>query len=166
MRARTAIIAVGAAALLAGVYVYAPREVDGLSHPLGAAASRYRVSSRFGPRISPITGAPSTHQGIDLAVPTGTPVYAVGPGEVYWIGEDPNASSGLAVGLRWDGLKFLYFHLSEIRAKLGAVERGTVLGLSGSTGRSTGPHLHFEVRSDVTGLPLDPESVFPAGTFA
>ncbi|MFH8610712.1 M23 family metallopeptidase [Streptomyces sp. NPDC018029] len=105
---------------------------------------RYRVTTRYGKRGNWLAGH---HTGVDLAVPRGTPVYAVGAGVVVlarWSG-----SYGNAVTVRMpDGHYALYAHLSRIRVRKGArVRAGTRLGSSGSTGRATGPHLHLEIRA-------------------
>lgn len=100
------------------------------------------------------------HTGIDIVVPEGTPVLAAGSGEIIWTGfgfyrgvEDLTDPYGLAVAIRHDfgfnqkPLTTVYAHMSEIRVVEGqAVKAGDVLGLSGETGKVTGPHLHFEVR--------------------
>jgi murein DD-endopeptidase MepM/ murein hydrolase activator NlpD len=104
-----------------------------------------RVSAPYG-----IKGdwAAGHHTGIDLAVPVGTPVRSVGSGEVVAAGT--SGAYGKAVTIRMeDGNYTLFAHLSEIYVTKGErVKAGTVLGVSGNTGRSTGPHLHFEVRSE------------------
>lgn len=100
------------------------------------------------------------HTGVDIPVPEGTPVMAAGPGKVVWAGygayrggHDETDPYGLAVTIRHDfgyqdqTLYTLYGHLSEIEVVVGQhVETGELLALSGSTGKVTGPHLHFEVR--------------------
>lgn len=100
------------------------------------------------------------HTGVDIPVPEGTPVLAAGPGKVVWAGygvyrggHDETDPYGLAITIRHDfgyqdqTLYTLYGHLSEIDVTVGQhVETGEFLGLSGSTGKVTGPHLHFEVR--------------------
>ncbi|MBO8196271.1 M23 family metallopeptidase, partial [Streptomyces oryzae] len=97
------------------------------------------------------------HTGVDLGVPVGTPVQSVGPGTVVeagWAG-----AYGNAVTVRMtDGEYVLYAHLSRIHVAVGAAVRpGTRLGLSGNTGRSSGPHLHFEVRAQRGyGTDIDP----------
>ena len=119
----------------------------------------------------PVTGFPVTadygtpgswaaghHTGVDFATPVGTPVHAVGPGVVEQAG--PAGDYGKAVLVRMaDGRHTLYAHLSRIGVAEGdRVTAATVVGDSGNTGRTTGPHLHFEVRSDVGyGTDLDPE---------
>jgi murein DD-endopeptidase MepM/ murein hydrolase activator NlpD len=100
------------------------------------------------------------HTGQDFAVPTGTRVFAVGAGVVTFAGW--NGPYGNAVHLlRADGTATWYAHLSQIRTRRGSrVRGGTLLGLSGATGNTTGPHLHFEVRirasSTNPGIPVDP----------
>lgn len=88
------------------------------------------------------------HTGIDLAVPVGTPVRSVGSGEVVFAGR--SGAYGKAVTIRMDDGKYtLFAHLSTLSVREGdRVEAGTLIGESGNTGRSTGPHLHFEVRTE------------------
>ncbi|MBR8830840.1 MAG: hypothetical protein N5P05_000238 [Chroococcopsis gigantea SAG 12.99] len=120
-----------------------PHSTD-LLFPLALPAA---VTSVFGWRTNPVTGVQSTHEGTDLGAPIGTPVLAAYKGEVAvadWVG-----GYGLTVILRHlDGTQeSRYGHLSEITVKPGQwVEQGTVIGKVGSTGISTGPHLHFEWR--------------------
>jgi len=120
-----------------------------------------RVSSRFGQRIHPITGDRKMHSGVDIAAPKGTEVYAAKDGKVVHAGFLGNA--GLAGILDHGGLETRYYHLSRIEAQQGNnVRQGDLIGLVGSTGASTGPHLHFETR--VGGEPVDPLSFFGGGT--
>ncbi|MFK4069809.1 M23 family metallopeptidase [Streptomyces sp. NPDC029674] len=105
---------------------------------------RYRITTRYGVRGNWLAGH---HTGVDLAVPSGTAVYAVGAGVVVlarWSG-----AYGKSVTVRMpDGHYALYAHLSRIRVRKGTrVRAGTRLGSSGSTGRATGPHLHLEIRT-------------------
>ncbi|MEA5532886.1 M23 family metallopeptidase [Crocosphaera sp. XPORK-15E] len=115
-----------------------------LIFPLPVVAS---ITSAFGWRTHPIAGTGRMHNGTDIGAPLGTPVLAVYAGEVLnadWLG-----GYGLAVTLRHlEGTQeSLYAHLSEIYVQPGEwVEQGTVVGRVGSTGYSTGPHLHFEWR--------------------
>jgi murein DD-endopeptidase MepM/ murein hydrolase activator NlpD len=114
-----------------------------LRTPLDAA----RITSGFGMRRHPILGYSRMHRGMDFAAPTGTPVYAAGDGTVAFAGW--RGDYGRTVILRHaDGISTLYAHLSTIPAALrpGArVRQGQVIGRVGSTGLSTGPHLHYEV---------------------
>ena len=86
------------------------------------------------------------HRGIDISVPAGTPVRAMAPGEVVFAGT--MSGYGLVVIVDHDqGVRTLYAHLSELRVEAGMTLEGRgVIGLSGSSGRSTGPHLHFEIQ--------------------
>lgn len=104
------------------------------------------ITSLFGWRVHPITGDRRFHAGTDLGAPAGTPVLAAGKGQVEtadWMG-----GYGLAVVINHNSAQqTLYGHMSEIFVQPGQqVEPGTVIGRVGSTGNSTGPHLHFEVR--------------------
>lgn len=104
-----------------------------------------RMSSGFGMRRHPILGYNKMHKGVDFAAPTGTPVYAAGNGTVDYAGR--KGGYGNYVRIRHNGtLKTAYAHLHKIKAKKGArVKQGDIIGYVGSTGRSTGPHLHYEV---------------------
>ncbi|MFD7512210.1 M23 family metallopeptidase [Streptomyces sp. NPDC059853] len=101
--------------------------------------------------------AAGRHTGTDFAVPVGTPVQAVGPGTVIFAGDWGDYGKAVLIEMT-DGYYTLYAHLSEIHVKDGQVVNGGVrAGLSGNTGRSTGPHLHFEVRtSRAYGSDVDP----------
>ena len=115
---------------------------------------RAALSSVFGPRLSPWTGQTEFHSGLDLATPMGTPVKATAAGTVKVAG----AAEGYGVAVYVDhghGFESRYGHLQKVSVERGQrVERGEVVGLSGNTGRSTGPHLHYEVLVD--GRPVDP----------
>ncbi len=124
--------------------------VTGTVSPVSAG----EVTSRFGMRSDPFHGNQRRHNGIDIAAPTGTPVYATANGVVdyaAWKG-----SYGKLVTIKHpSGHETRFAHLSEILTTRGAVVRkGQIIGRVGSTGRSTGPHLHYEVR--YRGKPLDP----------
>ncbi|MDQ3384960.1 MAG: peptidoglycan DD-metalloendopeptidase family protein [Actinomycetota bacterium] len=113
-----------------------------------------RLSSPFGPRIHPIFGTARLHAGMDLAAPTGTPIGAAALGTVVTAGVLGGYGNAVVLD-HGGGLSTLYAHQSAIAVSVGqVVEPGQVVGLVGSTGYSTGPHLHFEVR--VFGRPVDP----------
>ncbi|MBP9204770.1 MAG: peptidoglycan DD-metalloendopeptidase family protein [Kofleriaceae bacterium] len=113
-----------------------------------------RLSSVFGTRHDPLTGDVSRHLGQDIAAPTGAPVVAAAAGTVVRA-EAAGTYGNLIVVDHGDGMTTRYAHLSEISVEVGAkVEAGVAIGKVGSTGRSTGPHLHFEVRQD--GTAVDP----------
>lgn len=113
-----------------------------------------RLSSKFGKRNAPTKGASTYHKGVDWAVATGTPVYASNAGTVRvagWV-----SGYGYAVYLKHDdGRETRYGHCSKVLVKVGQrVSQGERIALSGNTGRSTGPHLHFEIR--INGTAVDP----------
>jgi murein DD-endopeptidase MepM/ murein hydrolase activator NlpD len=107
-----------------------------------------RLSSRFGNRIDPVTKKRNSfHKGIDISAPNGTPVYAAESGTVTDAGFKKNGYGNLIVIKHGDDLATYYGHLSKIVAGMGKkVNKGELIGNVGSTGKSTGPHLHFEVR--------------------
>lgn len=105
---------------------------------------RFKVSARYGVRGNWAAGH---HTGIDLAVPTGTPVHAVGAGTVVLARWSGAYGKAVTVRLR-DGHYAVYGHLSRISVRQGSrVGTGDRLGSSGATGRATGPHLHLEIRA-------------------
>ena len=132
---------------------------DGFCSPIGENW-RSVVTSEFGNRIDPITGERRSHTGMDLAVPTGTPIRAALPGTVT-VSTYNRGGYGYYIMIdHGNGLSTLYGHCSQLLAAVGrTVEAGDVIALSGSTGRSTGPHLHFEVR--VNGERTNPRSYLP-----
>jgi murein DD-endopeptidase MepM/ murein hydrolase activator NlpD len=112
------------------------------------------VTSDFGARMDPITAQRVMHQGMDIATPHGHPVTSPSDGTVVFAGVENGYGKVITVDHGY-GLKTRYGHLSEIAVKAGEkVKRGERLGAVGSTGRSTGPHLHYEVR--VNGIPENP----------
>lgn len=106
---------------------------------------RYRISSSFNPnRKHPVTGRTSPHNGTDFATPIGTPVYSTGDGKVILTRNHPYAGKYIVIQ-HGSSYKTRYLHLSRILVKKGqAISRGQKIALSGNTGRSTGPHLHYE----------------------
>jgi murein DD-endopeptidase MepM/ murein hydrolase activator NlpD len=118
-----------------------------------------RVSSRFGMRRHPVLGFTRLHAGVDFAAPTGTPVLAAGDGRVVEAGT--NGGYGRWVKIRHDnGLATGYAHLSRIAPgvrRSARIRQGQVIGFVGSTGLSTGPHLHFELHR--AGRPVNPLDV-------
>lgn len=118
--------------------------------PLEGAA----LTSGFGMRTHPVLGGRRAHTGIDLAAPTGTPVYATADGVVSRA--DWYSSYGLYISVEHGAsMQTRYAHLSRLAVAAGDnVKKGDLIGYVGSTGRSTGPHLHYEVRVD--GVAVNP----------
>lgn len=114
----------------------------------------YPISSEFNPhRLNPVTHQYAPHYGTDLATPIGTSVYATGDGVVKKVGQHPLAGKYVVIS---NGRLYSthFFHLSQVVVKVGdKVKRGQKIALTGNTGRSTGPHLHYELRQN--GQPLD-----------
>lgn len=118
--------------------------------PIGGA----RLTSDYGMRDHPVLRKRANHKGVDLAAPTGTPIYATADGVVGRA--DWFSSYGLFVSLDHGGdLETRYAHMSKLAVGAGdTVRKGDIIGYVGSTGRSTGPHLHYEVRID--GVAVNP----------
>ena len=114
-----------------------------LKTPLDGA----RLSSNFGMRKHPILGYNKMHKGVDFAAPTGTPIYAGGNGVIEYIGN--NGGYGKYIRIRHNNeYKTAYGHMSGFKkglSKGARVNQGEIIGYVGSTGRSTGPHLHYEI---------------------
>ncbi len=123
--------------------------------------SNFRLTSGFGYRRDPINGGRRLHAGTDFAGPRGTPIHAGGDGTVIFAGRQ--SGYGLMVEIRHPfGLSTRYAHMSRIRVSEGQrVSRGDRIGDMGNTGRSTGTHLHYEVRRD--GDPVNPMTFITAG---
>ncbi len=112
------------------------------------------VTSPFGNRISPFTGIPTFHEGMDIAAQTGTPVVAPADGVVIRAGFGTGYGNMVELSHGY-GIKTIYGHNSRLNVKAGQrVKRGDVISYVGDSGSSTGPHLHYEVR--LNGLPVNP----------
>ena len=115
--------------------------------PIGDKNVQY-LASGYGYHMHPIYRTLKMHSGIDLAAPKGSPVYATGKGQVVSAGSSPDYGNNVIVDHGY-GYKTLYAHLDKIRVKKGQrLQRGDAIGEVGSTGRSTAPHLHYEVRKN------------------
>jgi murein DD-endopeptidase MepM/ murein hydrolase activator NlpD len=112
------------------------------------------LTSRFGPRVSPISGRRDFHKGLDISARIGTPVMAPAKGSVSFIGRDGAYGNTVHIN-HGAGITTRYAHLHRFAVKEGQlVRRGTVIGYVGNTGRSTGPHLHYEVM--INGVNVNP----------
>jgi len=130
--------------------------------PIAHPAPGQRITSGFGPRRDPILGRSAFHAGMDFRAPTGTPIRAPASGKIVRAGR--NGGYGKMVEIdHGNGLKTRFAHLSRIQVRVGEeVSAGQRIGASGNTGRSTGPHLHYEVRKD--GQAVNPMRYLKAGT--
>jgi murein DD-endopeptidase MepM/ murein hydrolase activator NlpD len=112
--------------------------------------SKYPMTSKFGYRIHPIYKTKKHHNGIDIGAPRGTPIHAAAPGKVAFAGTMNGYGNIIIISHHdagYEGFETYYAHLNSIHVKKGqSVEVGQAIGAVGSTGASTGPHLHFEVR--------------------
>lgn len=125
--------------------------------PNGMPIQSPRVTARFGPRIHPVLKKRHIHHGIDFKASIGTPVYATADAVVEYAGYHKQSGYGkLIILLHNFGFKTYYGHLNAVKVKNREfVRKGQLIGYSGNTGISTGPHLHYEVRHLFT--PLDPD---------
>ena len=115
-----------------------------------------RITSKFGPRNSPTAGASSNHGGVDIGADYGTNVYACSSGRVT-LAQDYGSAGNCVIIDHGDGYFSKYMHNSELKVSAGdQVQKGQVIALVGSTGVSTGPHLHFQIEKG--GTPVDPMS--------
>lgn len=129
--------------------------------PLGGPIASQRITSGFGMREDPFNGHMAMHQGIDFVGPYGTKVYATAAGKVTYAGRFSEYGNFIEI-THGDGLTTRYGHLKEVLVKEGQrVGRGTVIGLQGNTGRSSGTHVHYEVRKNE--VALNPLPFFKAG---
>ena len=118
-----------------------------------------RIASGFGMRIDPVYGTPKMHKGLDFTAPQGTPVYSTGDGVVVESGFSEDGYGYKVVINHGYGYQTLYGHMIRVKARnRQKVKRGEVLGWVGSTGKSTGPHCHYEVH--INGQEVDPVYFF------
>ncbi|HEX4024968.1 MAG TPA: M23 family metallopeptidase [Steroidobacteraceae bacterium] len=130
------------------------RQLSAEIRPQGRPVRAGYISSGFGERMDPFTGEEGIHKGVDFAAPAGTDVLAVAAGIVTWAG--PREGYGNLVEINHGkGYSTRYAHNETVLVKIGdEVQRGQALATVGSTGRSTGPHVHFEVLRN--GVQIDP----------
>jgi murein DD-endopeptidase MepM/ murein hydrolase activator NlpD len=118
-----------------------------------------RVASGFGYRIDPVYKIPKMHAGLDFTAPTGTPIYATADGTIKLASYNSGGYGNHVVINHGYGYESLYGHMVRIKARVGQkVKRGDIIGWVGSTGKSTGPHCHYEVHKN--GSPVDPVYYF------
>lgn len=141
--------------------------MSGLEHALKGIpntlpASLEFISSGFGYRSDPFTGGGAFHAGLDFRGPIGAPIYAAAAGVISYAGVRSGYGNCVEIS-HGNGLLTRYAHMSRIESRIGqTVKPGEVIGRIGSTGRSTGPHLHFEVR--INDQPVNPRPFLEANT--
>lgn len=118
-----------------------------------------RIASGFGTRIDPVYKVPKFHAGLDFTAPIGTPIYSTADGVVTDAGFNEGGYGNRVIINHGFGYETLYGHMYRIKARAGQkIKRGEVIGYVGSTGKSTGPHCHYEVHRN--GNPVDPVYYF------
>lgn len=128
------------------------RGLRGIPQVIPAAGKH--ITSGFGYRTDPLAGGAAFHAGLDFKGPTGAPIYSAANGKVAFVGRRPGYGNCVDID-HGNGLRTRYAHMSAFRTRVGEpVTAGQIIGAVGSTGRSTGPHLHFEVR--LHGQPVNP----------
>jgi murein DD-endopeptidase MepM/ murein hydrolase activator NlpD len=133
------------------------------SLPLTGPLDQFRITSTFGPRKDPVNRRTSSHHGLDLAAPIHTPILSTAPGKVVFAGWKGRYGRVIVID-HGHGIRTRYAHLRKILVKVGQeVSHREKIGLLGSSGRSTGPHVHYEIQ--VHGRPLDPMKFLKAGKY-
>jgi murein DD-endopeptidase MepM/ murein hydrolase activator NlpD len=129
--------------------------------PTATPLEHFEITSDYGYRRDPINGRSAVHSGVDFAAPRNTPLYTTAPGVVSFAGWRGRYGRVVEIDHGF-GIKTRYAHLAKISVKKGEeLGIGVEVGLLGSSGRVTGPHLHYEVLFD--GAPLDPMNFIKAG---
>lgn len=129
--------------------------------PFGEPMENYYLSSGFGNRIDPIKRTKALHRGLDFVGKSNAKIYSPSKGKVVLAGKFYEYGNAIVIDHGF-GITTRYGHLSKIKVKKGQIiKKGELIALQGTTGRSTGPHLHYEVRYKQT--PLDPENFLKAG---
>ena len=139
-----------------------PMSDSGFISPFPGTRWQSHVTSEYGPRTDPKTGAPNTpHKGIDLGYGMGTKIHAVASGTVLYVKDSGGSGYGKHLAINHGGkIITLYGHCSEILVSEGQhVDQGDVIAKVGSTGKSTGPHLHLEFI--VNGVSKNPRNYLP-----
>ena len=138
-----------------GAHISATARAFFLDTAMRIPLKNYVVTSNFGYRVSPISGTWKNHAGVDLAAPSGTPVHACKRGTVANVFKNDKTFGNYIILQHANNMTSVYAHLSTIDVRQGQeVSTGTQIGTVGTTGASTGPHLHFEVRQN--GRPTNP----------
>ncbi|MCM2293597.1 M23 family metallopeptidase [Allorhizobium sp. BGMRC 0089] len=129
--------------------------------PFANPAPTHEITSPFGTRTDPLLGRLAMHPGVDFRAGIGAPIRAAGAGTVVFAGQSNGYGNMVEID-HGQGVTTRYGHMSKLLSHVGEkVEEGQVIGLAGSTGRSTGPHLHYEIRRN--GVPVNPMGFLTSG---
>lgn len=114
---------------------------------INPTAKKYRITSPFGRRTSPTTGASTNHNGIDIATPMRTPILAPADGTIGYVVSNDAGGLQVAIDIKDHDLRVGFAHLDEATVRNGQlVHKGDIIAYTGNSGRSTGPHLHLTVK--------------------
>lgn len=114
---------------------------------INPTAKKYRITSPFGRRTSPTTGASTNHNGIDIATPMRTPILAPADGTIGYVVTNDAGGLQVAIDIKDHDLRVGFAHLDEATVRNGQlVHKGDIIAYTGNSGRSTGPHLHLTVK--------------------
>ncbi len=115
---------------------------------INPTAKKYRITSPFGRRTSPTTGASTNHNGIDIATPMRTPILAPADGTIGYVVSNDAGGLQVAIDIKDHDLRVGFAHLDEATVRNGQlVHKGDIIAYTGNSGRSTGPHLHLTVKN-------------------
>ena len=133
--------------IIAIVVIFLIKKFMYKSFLINPTAKKYRITSPFGRRTSPTTGASTNHNGIDLATPMRTPILAPADGTIGYVVTNDAGGLQVAIDIKDHDLRVGFAHLDEATVRNGQlVHKGDIIAYTGNSGRSTGPHLHLTVK--------------------
>ncbi len=133
--------------LIAIIVTFLIRKFMYKSFLINPTAKKYRITSPFGRRTSPTTGASTNHNGIDIATPMRTPILAPADGTIGYVVTNDAGGLQVAIDIKEHDLRVGFAHLDEVTVRNGQIVRqGDIIAYTGNSGRSTGPHLHLTVK--------------------
>ena len=134
--------------LIAIIVTFLIRKFMYKSFLINPTAKKYRITSPFGRRQSPTTGASTNHNGIDIATPMRTPILAPADGSIGYVVTNDAGGLQVAIDIKEHDLRIGFAHLDEAIVRNGQlVRKGDIIAYTGNSGRSTGPHLHLTVKN-------------------
>ena len=133
--------------IIAIVVIFLIKKFMYKSFLINPTSKKYRITSPFGRRTSPTTGASTNHNGIDLAAPMRTPILAPADGTIGYVVTNDAGGLQVAIDIKDHDLRVGFAHLDEATVRNGQlVHKGDIIAYTGNSGRSTGPHLHLTVK--------------------